>query len=160
VPDLFIFALPGYFPGYHVGYSRPAAFARLLTPQQAGQPITDAQRTAEDERAVAAPKRTVTWLILKARTRQHGGEVRLRSALPFRRPEIDFRSFPLGATDPDALALVEGVQFVQGFLERGVRTGVYESHDYPGLSAPAFGNDLNVWVRNVAWGTTRAARAR
>lgn len=152
VPDLFIFALPGYFPGYHVGYSRPAAFARLLTPHQAGQPITEAQRTAEDQQALAEKKRTVTWLILKARTRQHGGEVRLRSASPFRRPEINFRSFPLGAADPDARALVEGVQFVQRFLERGVRTGLYEKHDCPGFSDPAFGNDLNVWVRNVAWG--------
>jgi choline dehydrogenase len=152
VPDLFIFALPGYFPGYHVGYSRPATFARLLTPQQAAQPQSAAERTAEDERARDAKKRTVTWIILKARTRQHGGEVRLRSDSPFRRPEINFRSFPLGAADPDALALEEGVRFVRGFLDRGVRAGIYESHDCPGLAEPAFNNDVNKWVRNVAWG--------
>lgn len=150
VPDLFIFALAGYFPGYHVGYSRPAAFARQLTPAQAAVDLTPEQREAEDRAAAALPHKTITWLILKARTRHHGGEVRLRSASPFRRPRINFRSFPGGADDLDAQALVEGVRFVRGFVEAGVKAGTFEKVDCPDLDQ--FGGDENRWVRAVAWG--------
>jgi choline dehydrogenase len=152
VPDLFIFALAGYFPGYHVGYSRPAAFAGMLTPAQAAAPQTPDERTAEDRAAQAAPKRIVTWLLLKARTRQHGGEVRLRDGSPFRRPDINFRSFPQGDRDPDVLALAEGVAFVRGFLDHGKSAGLIETHECPGLAHPDFNGDVNKWVRNVAWG--------
>src|SRR5439155_327225 len=75
-PDLFIFALAGYFPGYHVGWSKPEALNRPLP----GDP--------------PEYRRALTWLILKARTRHHGGYVRLQSRHPFQRPEINFRSFP------------------------------------------------------------------
>ncbi|MDY3552366.1 GMC oxidoreductase [Gemmata sp. JC717] len=167
VPDLFIFALPGYFPGYHVGYSLPLSFVDKLSPAEAAQRVhavlssepgsparqaAEAQRTADDEQALREPKRTVTWLLLKARTRQHGGEVRLRSASPFRRPDINFHSFPDGDRDRDALALAEGVRFVQDFLDRAKAAGLVESHRCPGLDAPPFSGDLLKWVRNVAWG--------
>jgi len=152
VPDLFIFALAGYFPGYHVGYSKPAAFVRQLSPAEAAKMLPPDEQAAQDAQAAAAPKRTVTWLILKSRTRHHGGEVLLRSNIPFRRPIINFRSFPLGGRDKDALALADGVAFVQEFLERGRRKGTVESYGCPGLDAPPFAGDLNKWVRSVAWG--------
>lgn len=152
VPDLFIFALPGYFPGYHVGYSRPKVFVRQMGPPEAARTQTPEQRTADDLAARAEPKRIVTWVLLKARTHQHHGEVTLRDTSPFRRPKINFRSFPLGDRDPDALALAEGVAFVRGFLEDAQRFGRVESVDCPGLSAPPFDGNVLKWVRNVAWG--------
>ncbi len=152
VPDLFIFALAGYFPGYHVGYSRPAAFAGKLTPAQAALPQTPEARAREDEGVIDKPHQIVTWVILKARTRHHGGEVRLRSASPFRRPLINFRSFPLGADDQDARALAEGVRFVERFTDSAVRTGLYDRVECPGLKKGATDDDLNKWVRAVAWG--------
>jgi choline dehydrogenase len=144
VPDLFIFALAGYFPGYHVGYSKPAAFAGLSPEEVAGLPPAE-----QDKKAAASPKRKVTWLLLKARTRHHGGYVRLRSASPFRRPEINFRSFP-NDPDPDVEALVEGVRFVESFLEHGRRNGTVEHYECPDLQR--FDGDHRAWVRNIAWG--------
>ncbi|MBN9521319.1 GMC family oxidoreductase [bacterium] len=152
VPDLFIFALAGYFPGYHVGYSRPAAFAGKLTPKEAAVPQTPEERAREDASVAKEPHKIVTWVILKARTRHHGGEVRLRSASPFRRPRINFRSFPQGADDQDARALVEGVRYVQHFTSRDVGPFLYERVECPGLKADATDDELNKWVRAVAWG--------
>ena len=152
VPDLFIFALAGYFPGYHVGYSKPAAFVRQLTPAEAAKTLPPEEQAAQDAKAAATPKRTVTWLILKSRTRHHGGEVRLRSTSPFRRPDINFRSFPLGTSDKDALALADGIAFIEEFLESGKRKGIIESYGCPGLSDPPFSGDRSKWVRSIAWG--------
>jgi choline dehydrogenase len=152
VPDLFIFALAGYFPGYHVGYSKPAAFVRQISIAEAATTLKPEEQAAQDAAAAAASKQTVTWLILKARTRHHSGEVRLRSNDPFKRPDINFRSFPEGDSDPDVLALTEGVRFVERFLDAGIRTGTVASHECPGLKDNDFDGNLSKWVRSVAWG--------
>jgi choline dehydrogenase len=152
VPDLFIFALAGYFPGYHIGYSKPASFVRQISIQEAAKVLPPEEQAAQNAKAAAAPKRIVTWLILKARTRQHGGEVRLRSNSPFRRPDINFRSFPQGERDRDAKALTDGVAYIEGFLEQGKQKGTVESYGCPGLHEPPFSGDLNKWVRSIAWG--------
>ena len=55
--------------------------------------------------------------------RHHGGYVRLRSDSPFRRPGINFCSFPDGDNDADLKGLVDGVNFVQGFLAAGKASG-------------------------------------
>ena len=154
IPDLFIFALAGHFAGYAVGYSRPAAFAGL-TAEDAGLTREQFEKLTLDEKdelAAASPKKTITWLLLKARTRQHGGEVRLRTASPFRRPEINFRSFPQGEEDPDVRALVDGVRFVTDFLEFGKAVGTVAHYECPGLSDLPFDKNLNKWIRHVAWG--------
>jgi len=62
LPDLFIFALLGYFRGYFPGYSK--LFAEHLN--------------------------YLTWAILKAHTQNCAGTVRLRSADPRDTPEPDF----------------------------------------------------------------------
>ncbi len=86
-PDLFIFALPGRFSGYVPGYSK------------------EVERT----------KNFLTWAILKAHTENRSGTVRLTSADPRDRPEINFRYFdegtPGSTSDVDAVA--NGVQFVR-----------------------------------------------
>jgi choline dehydrogenase len=145
-PDLFLFALAANFPGYAVGWSKPDALAP-------GPSSSSAEDGAADH------KRTLTWLVLKARTRGREGFVKLRDAHPFRRPEIDFRSFPAarddeGAVDPSLLdadleAIREGVDFVKQILECGKEDGLVEDFELPGREA--FDSD-GEWVKNVAWG--------
>ncbi|MCE9567850.1 MAG: GMC family oxidoreductase [Planctomycetes bacterium] len=150
IPDLFIFALAGNFRGYHVGYSKPAAFAGIATPKEVAAQLTPEQQAHQDRTAAEADKQTFTWIILKARTRHNGGFVELRSKSPFQRPKINFCSFPGGVDDPDLKALSDGVEFVESFLKRGEEKGVVASHALPG--SEAFGGNRREWIRNVAWG--------
>lgn len=134
-PDLFLFAIVGTFGGYQVGYSRPD----VLFPTLQGDP--------------PEYRRTLTWLILKARTRNRDGRVRLQCRNPLRRPEIHFHYFPAdaeGAPDPDLEALQEGVRFVERMLRHGEDKGLIASHDYP-RSGP-FGGDLREWIKHTTWG--------
>lgn len=150
-PDLFIFALPGTFAGYAVGYSRPEVF----NAPQPGDP--------------AEYRRTFTWLILKSRTRSRAGTVRLRDDNPLRRPDINFRSFPDAADptlDPDATgafpasrdrdleALAEGVGYVRGFLDRGIASGLLARHELPHADGFRVNGALNLrkYIRDTAWG--------
>ncbi len=167
-PDLFIFALAGFFPGFHVGWSKPVAllgFDRSLGKQKvdAGQ----IENWLKNE-----PRKTITWLILKARTRNFGGEVLLNSNSPFQRPAITFRSFPgapddaldrnvgepdkslfddvsLRSEDKDLEALHFGVQLVRDFIEK-TKPGTIESYGLPNY-APFKGN-LRKYIKHVAWG--------
>ncbi len=82
-PDLFVFAAPGAFKGYHTGWSRSA----LKTDH-------------------------FTWAVLKAHT-QNSGYVKLKSSNPLHRPEINFNFFAQGKNDPDLQAVVEGVQLAR-----------------------------------------------
>ncbi|HKG98420.1 MAG TPA: GMC oxidoreductase, partial [Pyrinomonadaceae bacterium] len=86
-PDLYIFALPGYFKGYQPGYS--AMFERLRT--------------------------RFTWAVLKAYTKNHAGRVTLQSKDPRKSPLIDFHYFVEGddKQGDDLDAVVQGVQFVR-----------------------------------------------
>lgn len=85
-PDLFMFALAGNFHGYFPGYSK------------------EVERT----------KNFLTWMVLKAHTKNTAGFVRLKSGDPRERPEINFKYFddPAGA-QRDVDALVKGVSFVR-----------------------------------------------
>jgi choline dehydrogenase len=147
-PDLFIFALAGRFPGYKVGWSSPEELLALPKDQ-----------------IPTGPRQALTWIILKSRTKHHGGEVRLRDASPFRRPEINFRSFPGAADDAglepvegvypesgdtDLEALNEGVEFVQDLLSHGGDT--IESFELPGCQDPKFNGNVRKWIKHVAWG--------
>jgi choline dehydrogenase len=96
VPDLFIFGLPGYFKGYYSGYS------------------SDTQSEVRDGKWEENHRR-FTWAILKGRTRNRCGTVRLAGASPFQRPAINFMYFDKGSKDweKDRDALVEAVRFVE-----------------------------------------------
>jgi choline dehydrogenase len=147
-PDLFIFALASYFPGYYVGYSKPEALNRPLP---------------EDPPEY---RRRLTWLILKARTRNRDGYVRLQSNHPFRRPEINFRSFPEApdqslepaipggafpaSKDQDLEALYEGVSIVQKILAIGKDKGTIAKTKMPG--SEKFNGNIRKWIKHVAWG--------
>ena len=135
-PDMFIFALAGYFDGYYVGYSDPDVILR---------------RVPGDSNAFS---RTITWMILKARTQNRQGYVRLRCRNPLRRPEINFRYFPNGQTsdtDPDLEALVEGTGIVDQIFQAGKEKGVFEERIYPrGLQD--FDGNVREWIKHTAWG--------
>jgi choline dehydrogenase len=99
IPDLFIFGLPGYFRGYYKGYSE------------------DTQSAVRDNQRVES-HHWFTWAILKGRTRNRKGYVRLRSKDPLARPEINFRYFDEGSVgwEKDLGALVEGIRFVRRIM--------------------------------------------
>src|SRR5262249_41595988 len=96
----------------------------------------------------------------------HAGYVRLQSAHPFRRPEINFCSFPLApdqsldptgpggefpaSGDQDLEALFQGVSFVQGILEAGKTKGTIAEYELPGFGD--FQNNVRKWIKHVAWG--------
>jgi choline dehydrogenase len=130
-PDLFTFVILGSFGGYHVGYSCPS----IQLPKVPGDP--------------PGHRRTLTWLILKARTRNRGGYVRLQSRNPLQRPEVNFRFFHNGQ-DADLEAIHEGVEFVDSMLHNGKAKGTIHSHSFPGASE--FNDDLREWIKNTAWG--------
>src|SRR5262249_33077421 len=92
-PDLFIFGLPSDFRGYEQGYTKSI--------------------TIKDH---------FTWLVLKAHTRNSGGEVTLRSNDPRDTPQINFKYFEEG-NDPnkgaeDLDAMVEAVAFIRQMMKR------------------------------------------
>jgi choline dehydrogenase len=137
-PDLFIFGVPSVFKGYQPGYSQES--------------VGNLDK--------------FTWLILKAHTK-NTGSVRLRSANPLERPEINFAYFNDGANgleDPDLQAMVNGVEFVRD-IGRNIEAAMF---------APSFGRFDEVFpgpdvagaeavaefVRNEAWGHHASCTAK
>jgi len=127
-PDLYIFGVPGSFPGYYQGYSADST-----------------QR-----------KDTFSWVILKARTANRGGEVLLASSDPRAQPRINFHYFtegkgadgkPVGMQDEKAVA--EGVKIVR---ELNATLGdIISQEAFPG-QAVVTDENIQQWVRNIAWG--------
>jgi len=121
-PDLFIFALPGKFYGYFPGYSR------------------EVERT----------KNFLTWAILKAHTHNTAGYVRLRSACPLDRPEINFKYFDEGNDEKkrDAEAVAQAVEFVRRISRHNT---ALRREIVPG-PAVASHDQILEFVKNNAWG--------
>jgi choline dehydrogenase len=90
-PDLFMFAVPGYFAGYRPGYS---------------------QKLPE--------KDWFTWVILKAHTKNTAGQVTLSSADPRDTPNVNFRYFDEGSDKrgDDVDSVVAGIAFVRQMTAR------------------------------------------
>jgi choline dehydrogenase len=104
-PDLYVFALPGYFKGYVPGYSKQ--FERLRS--------------------------RFTWAVLKAYTVNHAGRVTLQSNDPRKWPTIDFHYFTEGndAKGEDLDAVVAGVGFVREMNKYvGKHTELVPGSDY------------------------------
>jgi choline dehydrogenase len=121
-PDLFIFGLAGFFKGYFPGYSR------------------------ETERT----KNFLTWAILKAHTNNRAGTVRLRSANPRDRPDINFHYFSEGddASGDDLKALVEGVRFVRSISKHN---SAIQEELLPGDGARTDA-EVRKFIEDNAWG--------
>jgi choline dehydrogenase-like flavoprotein len=122
--DLFIFALLGSFKGYYPGYSKDL---------------------------VTSPN-VVSWAILKARTDNRAGTVRLRSADPRDPPLIQFHYFEEGSGTPgrDLRAVARGVDFVREVTAPLKRKGMIVGELDPGEGVT--GKALEDWVRDNAWG--------
>jgi choline dehydrogenase-like flavoprotein len=110
-PDLFIFAVPGFFKGYYKGYSQDRANPDLATKHN-----------------------LLTWLVMKAHTKNRAGTVTLRSTNPRDVPEINFHYFYEG-TDrregEDLDALVEGFKFIRQINRIATDKGVVKRNIWP-----------------------------
>lgn len=125
LPDLFIFALIGYFRGYFPHYSKEFPDKRNY----------------------------ITWAILKAHTENCAGTVRLRSADPLDTPLIDFCYFTEGNnTDgSDLQSVVEGVKFVRELTEKLRKIELIAEEELPGEAAQT-DEQIADFVKNNAWG--------
>jgi choline dehydrogenase len=121
-PDLFLFALAGYFRGYYPGYS------------------DDIERT----------KNFLTWAVLKAHTNNSSGSVRLKSADPRDRPEINFRYFSEGndASGQDLDAVVAGVRFARDISKHNQ---AIKQEVVPGAAVQS-DDEIRQFVQDNAWG--------
>ena len=130
-PDLFIFGAPAAFRGYYWGWS---------------EELLRATKGAKVDQ-----RNLWSWILLKAYTRNRGGEVRLRSSSARSQPEINFHSFTEGCSaqlaDEDAQALAEGIDFVRAV---NARVSVFDKEIQPGKSIQNPG--LPAWIENEAWG--------
>jgi choline dehydrogenase len=122
LPDLFCMALLAQFKGYFPGYS--GLFPRGLN--------------------------YLTWVILKAHTRNRKGCVTLRSADPRDTPRINFNYFEEGG-DEDLEAVVEGIQFVRKLTARLESEDLVMTEEIPGKDCESV-EDLKTFVRQNAWG--------
>ncbi|HLZ33183.1 MAG TPA: GMC oxidoreductase, partial [Nitrospira sp.] len=123
-PDLFIFGLPSDFRGYEQGYTKSI--------------------TIKDH---------FTWLVLKAHTRNSGGEVLLRSNDPLDTPQVNFKYFEEG-NDPnkgreDLDAMVEAAAFIRNVMKHLTAEGQAEEI-WPGPQVTDAA--LREWIMNEAWG--------
>lgn len=122
LPDLFCMALLAQFKGYFPGYS--ALFPTGLN--------------------------YLTWVILKAHTKNRKGQVTLRSADPRDTPLINFNYFEEGG-DEDLEAVIEGIQFVRNLTAKLQREELIVTEEIPGSDCRSI-DDLKKFVRDNAWG--------
>ena len=124
VPDLFCYAVIADFRGYKPGYSE----------------------------GIRARHDVLTWVVLKGRTNNRGGDVRITSKDPRVRPAINFRYFEEGtdAAGDDLDSVVEGINLVRRMTE-GMRPRPIVAEEMPGdgMTDPA---ELKQFVRDHAWG--------
>jgi choline dehydrogenase len=111
-PDLFLFGLPGTFKGYYRGYS------------------CDTQSDLVKPGTRVENHRRFTWAILKARTKNDQGYVKLKNNDPLERPIINFKYFKESALKDangvvnddwvkDRDALVEAIVLAQQLITSG-----------------------------------------
>jgi choline dehydrogenase len=134
IPDLFLFGIPGYFKGYFPGYSNYTQADNV-----AGEWKTNHQR--------------FTWALLKGRTRNRRGEVKLASTDPRVPPQINFKYFDEGTPDggKDLKALMEGVRYASRLMQS---TGLKYRVLVPPPDTVNIDNDnqLADFIRKEAWG--------
>ena len=122
LPDLFCMSLLARFTGYFPGYSR--LFSEKLN--------------------------YLTWVVLKAHTRNRSGEVTLRSKDPRDKPQIDFHYFQEGG-DEDLAAVVDGIRFVRRLSASLKKRGLMGEEEEPGEHLQT-DDELKDFVRTHAWG--------
>lgn len=122
LPDLYLLGLLADFRGYYPGY---AERLRRLD--------------------------YMSWIVLKAHTRNTAGELRLTSADPRDPPQISFRYFEEGndASGDDLDAVVAGVRFVRRMVDG--MAGLVDEEEAPGRHLIT-DEDLKRHIRDTAWG--------
>jgi choline dehydrogenase len=133
IPDLFIFGVPGYFRGYYPGYS-----------QDTQNEIKNGVRRINHRR--------FTWAILKGRTRNHSGEVKLISKDPRDPPGVNFKYFDEGTAgwEKDLKALTEGVRFAAQLMRAtGLKHKILVPPPNVNLDSD---RELGDFIRKEAWG--------
>ena len=122
LPDLFCMCLLARFSGYRPGYSR----------------------------AFTENHNYLTWVVLKAHTRNRAGQVTLRSKDPRDTPVINFRYFDEGGEE-DVAAVVDGIRFVRRLSANLESRGLIAEEELPGRGLQT-GSELGAFVRSHAWG--------
>lgn len=127
-PDLCIFGLPGYFKGYYPNYSNDT------TPKKQGDPSY------------------FTWAVLKGHTKNHAGEVKLKSDDPKDTPDINFKYFhdkDNGLVE-DLNAVLQGVKVARDINSK-IGEKYFKQEVNPGPAVQS-DDDLNSWIMKEAWG--------
>jgi choline dehydrogenase len=122
VPDLFCMSLLVPFQGYFPNYSRE--FKEKLN--------------------------YLTWVVLKAHTRNRTGQVTLGSSDPRDPPRVDFHYFAEGGDD-DLTAVVDGIRFVRRLTAKLKAAGLEGAEELPGEDLQS-DQALRAFVRANAWG--------
>ena len=122
--DLFIFGLLGCFKGYYPKYS---------------------------EDLINSPN-VLSWAILKARTENRAGTVKLRSGDPRDTPIVNFHYFEEGSdkAQKDLKAVAAGVRFVRDACRPLQAKGLIDGEMAPGADITDSG--VEGFVRDNAWG--------
>ena len=131
-PDLFIFAVPGFFKGYYKGYSEDRANPDL-----------------------ASKHNLLTWLVMKAHTKNRAGTVTLRSTDPGDVPEINFHYFYEGTDrdkDEDLDALVEGFNFIRKINRIAKERGAVKGEIWPRPDDNQDEATIRDFIMREAWG--------
>jgi choline dehydrogenase len=125
VPDLFCLGLIGKFKGYFPGYSK----------------------------LLSAHHNYLSWVVLKAHTRNTAGAVILRSSDPRDTPDVNFHYFDEGndATGEDLDSVVEGIKFVRQMTRALKAEKMIAEEELPGSQVQSEA-ELRDYVRNNAWG--------
>ncbi|KAJ2986054.1 hypothetical protein NUW58_g5217 [Xylaria curta] len=127
--DLWIGGFPALFNGFYPGYSSNAA-----TPDN---------------------KTWWSWLVLKAHTRNRGGEVNLVTSNPRDVPYINFHNLYEGQSkeeaDKDAKAMVEGMRMAMKFYEEVPDIDGKPTVFWPPKEVES-DEDLLEWVKEESWG--------
>lgn len=90
----------------------------------------------------------LTWVVLKAHTRNRLGEVTLRSCNPRDVPDINFHYFKEGRQE-DLKAVMEGIEFVRQLTDGLKKQGLMKE-EYPG--ADVRDKELENYIQREAWG--------
>lgn len=122
LPDLFCMSLLTRFSGYAPNYSR----------------------------VFAEKHNYLTWVVLKAHTRNRSGQVTLRSSDPRDPPEINFNYFHDGGQQ-DLEAVVDGIRFVRRLTAKLKSQDLIAEEELPGAHLRS-DDDLQEFVRSHAWG--------
>lgn len=121
-PDLFCMALLTNFQGYYPNYTQ--RFPRDLN--------------------------FLSWIVLKAHTRNRKGEIRLRSRDPRDTPRINFHYFEEGAAE-DLKAVIDGIRFVRKLNTSLADNDLLDEETLPGKDFQT-DEQLEQFVRENAWG--------